>query len=512
MPDSNAIKAGEAFVELTTRNNVGPGIAAAKRDISTLIDSTKAVASAQLSVAGSAAEAKKHLFFEDAAKSAAKLGIGVGLLTTGYDRLFVALGGQQAFEKFDKQLERSTELAGKLAEATARIRGTIHEGLGVGAPNQRSQSLGAEITREEKEAGGQASALRGARAGASFATAYRQEIEKKLALDPLNKDIGGDLEYAKLQEKAAAENLKEMQARYEATKATIRDLKKEKRDLDDPTSSIAWRKSLDETTKSLKEQADTVGMTAEQVAVYKLRTDAALGDPAKLAAALAPVKELATNATWKRIANDIAETSRQWEIQAKTIGMTAEEAKVYGDRMNAIKDLGVGAAAAVDKAFAGLQKQASDMLATNATKTLTDAAKGWKDAALTAGLSPEAGALAIAGRDGASQAARTAAAADARRKINAELAAQTQQVDDDLEEKRRLAGNAVGGGSKSTFGAFSGSGQFDYGGGGPWQGIGVTMKDLLDSEQRKEKLQIDANRKLDEINRSVRTSGDTFAI
>lgn len=127
---SNAVRAGGAFVELFTKDNTAQGLNAAKQNLNQFAASASATMQ----------RAKKSMSMEQGFEKTQSLIFksvaAIGLLKGGIDAL-----NSQSLEKFNEGLERSVQLTDKLLAAEKRRRDQAVAAAGEGNNAQRVQQL-----------------------------------------------------------------------------------------------------------------------------------------------------------------------------------------------------------------------------------------------------------------------------------------------------------------------------------------------------------------------------------
>ncbi len=246
------------------------------------------------------------------------LGTVENVLDTGYD---VGFGGGSAL---NEQLEHAKKLgalrdavwAGRYGKDTA---GMMSKAAGMDT-NDRFKFLDELLKRQEKEVDGYRGHLKAAEAQAA-------ELNTTLA------SVFGSRELDRVRD--SAEDFRKKLEMAQERAAGLRDeLNKIKR----PEDNKQLVSDIDAATRKMKEQADTLGMTAEELQAYQFyqqgATDAMVADYLAAAENLKVKKKLADEVNraaeeQKKFAESVSSTQDSLEEEIITFGMSADEIKAY---------------------------------------------------------------------------------------------------------------------------------------------------------------------------------------
>lgn len=393
MADSGAIKAGEAFVELTTKNSTKAGIDAANKDIAA--GTAKMTDFAKASFLANETQKKSVDMVGQWAAGLFKVSAAIWVVKQAYTSMM-----EKANALVEKQIERANELGAAWRRATGRDIEERNQFIPFGT--RAEQAAKTQSALGALDLAGKASQLNSA----------QQALDSYLKSNKLfdTKPFGKDVEPSFIgMGRRALKNT---------------DLDRSDVPFAYPSYNKGERALLESNLEKAKESYKQVSEAADD---YRKKLKE-LGDAEKDPALIGAVDTL----------------TKSLQAQIATFGQSAEEADITRLKLGG--------------ASPGMVKTQQDL--------------GYRLARM-----------------------RSIEASDLNR---AELREALRSEDEDMYWKRRQGALSVGGGTKGAFGTNVGGGMFDFGGGGVWQGIGVTLKDMLESDLRKERLIEDANRKLDD--------------
>lgn len=418
--DSNAVRAGGAYVEMSAKNNLAPGLNAAKNDVVNFatsgsvaltqsgIDALKysnalaevakisgAVSSAgqmyQITLQGlndllakgaitadvhALATAKATKEYEQQQKLAkketfvqkltdfkgglSKVAIGIGLVTAAAHSMWVAFGGNRALDKFNDQMERFNVLSEK-GLAIAQKRKEYNDSfIGIGGSADQLKYLQGLAKQANDEVAAMAEQLQkakaqyeGARSSDSVANMtgtnasglagvlfgeYMSNV-KASSIPIFGEEFKIEVERTKAALDAA-------QKAYDQGKDSAEEYAKKVREIVDPNKNAESVKAVDGFTKSLLNQADALGKTAEEATLIEMGRG--IFSPEQMKRASAAVTQFKAD----KLAFDVKELTKSFKEQTAVLGMSSEGAEIYKKKIEGATEsqLALSRAAAIELA------------------------------------------------------------------------------------------------------------------------------------------------------------------
>jgi len=351
--DSNAVRAGGAYVEVYAKNNVGPGLQAASKDITQFAASAKAgltdTGQAAVKTEAGVKKFNKELSakglrhwahgLEAPVKAASAL---VAALAVVGEAVHIFSGGRRDVEKFNEGLEKSADLAEKLADT---LKKRSERGLEAAGKEGPFSSI-AELTKQMNEA---KKNLSGSEGGLGAARKKLEEMKEDTFLGIRVSDIPIVGRGWEMEEKAAEENVKVQKKAYETLMSSIDEYRHKIHELKNEI-----KKRYDEEKKQASEAAgrsyvgfreatDKLGMGSERASLYDIRSKlSAVGaDPAASgSAAMAAIAFL--RAKGQQELKDIDKDS-YWQMRQAMLSVSGGVKGAFGANIGSgMFDFGVG--------------------------------------------------------------------------------------------------------------------------------------------------------------------------
>lgn len=255
------------------------------------------------------------------AVGAFKVAVAAAAVYLTAELIFALAGGNAALRSFNDSLKESDDLKKKFLQQADKSQIKFFED--VKASDNPLQMMESEAERAKKNVEGLSQALANAKKEQESADTSKRFIP-----------LAGAGYQATFE--AAQKQVEDVTARYEKAKTYLEKINSEIKSLLNPTEDPKLLAQAKELTESLEFQLQTIGMTANEAAIYKLRmqgaSDETLMAAEHFAALLDKAKE--TQQLTKSI-NDLEESLRG---SVETFGMSSDEATLYKLRLQGATD------------------------------------------------------------------------------------------------------------------------------------------------------------------------------
>jgi predicted nucleic acid-binding Zn-ribbon protein len=317
---AQAVKMGGAFVEITGKEKISPAIKEAEAKLKQFGEKTRALAGNVGKLGGVGG------FLGVGG------GVGVGVVVANAIATMAA-----NMEALNEAIEEGTRLAKKFDDqfnamknaerAIKKVEG-LRDGLGNLDRAGQAKSLKESLNNFKQNSRGLENELNKAKA----------EVEKMQTFAARQaRAIPGIVGNSQTEDyEAAKRRLEDARKKYEENRDAIKAVSDELKKVEFPQYSDAVRKGVRDLSDSLREQADTLGYTAEQLAIYKLKRDGA--SQADLDGLEGQRKGLEILRKDKEIKDGIDSLTQSLKLQADTWGMAAEQAQVYALKVKGATD------------------------------------------------------------------------------------------------------------------------------------------------------------------------------